>query len=109
VRIRPPSWSVDATGKIPADSALQAFRDVMDDPAKYPVLVHCFAGYHRTGAMCAVFRMDYQGWSNDEAIAEMRVLGYQVDHEDVLGYLTKYRAPTAGRNVLAIPVGNPKR
>ncbi|MBI1832191.1 MAG: tyrosine-protein phosphatase, partial [Planctomycetes bacterium] len=64
VRIPPPRWYPDADGKTPADDALKTFRAVMDDPANYPVLVHCFAGYHRTGAMCAVYRMDYQGWKN---------------------------------------------
>ena len=39
------------------------FLAVMDNRANYPVLVHCFAGIHRTGTMCAVFRMEYHGWS----------------------------------------------
>jgi protein tyrosine/serine phosphatase len=107
VRIPPPLWYPDKDGKIPADAALAQFRKVMDDPANYPVLIHCFAGLHRTGAMCAVYRMDYNGWTNAEAISEMRLLGYSIldDHEDVLGYLTNYRPPTGGPRVLAIPVG----
>ncbi len=61
----------------------------MDDPANYPVLIHCYAGIHRTGTMCAIFRMDYQGWTNDEAMNEMRTFGDTMldDHEDILGYL----------------------
>ena len=109
VRIPPPSWNPDADGKIPADKALQTFRDVMDDPANYPVLVHCFAGIHRTGAMCAVFRMDYQGWSNEQAMKEMRALGYSIldDHEDVHSYMTKYRSPQSTKAVRATPVARP--
>jgi tyrosine-protein phosphatase SIW14 len=85
-------WVPDQTGKVPAEIGLQAFRDIMDDPSNYPVLVHCFAGVHRTGTMCAMYRMDYQGWSNAEAMAEMRLLGYSIldDHEDVHTYLTNY-------------------
>ena len=105
VRIQPPSWYPDEAGNIQADAALQTFRDVMDDPANYPVLVHCFAGIHRTGAMCAVFRMDYQGWRNDQAMAEMRTMGYAIldDHEDVLSYMMKYSPPQAGKKVSAVP------
>jgi protein tyrosine/serine phosphatase len=104
VRIQPPSWGDREPGVFHADEALVEFRKVMDDPANYPVLIHCFAGLHRTGAMCAVFRMDYQGWTNAEAIAEMRLLGYTLDHEDVLGYLTKYQPVAARRHVEAVPV-----
>ena len=83
--IPPRQWLPDSTGKIPGDHSVAEFRKVMDDPANHPVLVHCFAGIHRTGAMCAVFRMDYQGWTNDEAMSEMRTLGYTMleDHDDV--------------------------
>jgi protein tyrosine/serine phosphatase len=106
VRIPPKQWYPDETGKVPADSSVQTFREVMDDPANYPVLVHCFAGIHRTGTMCAIFRMDYQGWSNEEAMAEMRALGYTIldDHEDVHGYLMSYRAPAAAKAVPVLPV-----
>ena len=105
VRIPPPKYYADADGNIPADAAMKTFRDVMEDPANYPVLVHCFAGLHRTGAMCATFRMDFQGWTNDEAVAEMRALGYDQDHEDVFRYLAKYRSPHPFKLVPATPAG----
>src|ERR1043165_2952186 len=93
VRIQPRGWSLDETGKVPSEINVQTFREIMDTPANHPVLVHCFAGNHRTGLMCAIYRMDYQGWTNDEAMAEMRTMGYSLldDHEDVQGFLTSYR------------------
>jgi tyrosine-protein phosphatase SIW14 len=65
----------------------------MDNPDNYPVLVHCFGGIHRTGAYCAIYRMEYEHWSNAQAIAELRAGGYKdLDDEwDLLGYLEQYR------------------
>src|SRR5437762_1483237 len=55
-------------------------------------MIHCFAGVHRTGAFCAVYRMEYQHWTNAEAIAELRACGYRdLDDEwDLLDYLESY-------------------
>jgi protein tyrosine phosphatase (PTP) superfamily phosphohydrolase (DUF442 family) len=91
-RIPPrPWWASDDT--VPAARGVLRFRAIMDDPANYPVLVHCFAGIHRTGAYCAVYRMEYEHWTNAEAIAEMRACGYRniEDEFDLLGYLEKYQ------------------
>jgi tyrosine-protein phosphatase SIW14 len=92
VRIVPRVWGADERGEVPAEQTVQEFLQVMDDPANYPVLVHCFAGIHRTGMMCAVFRMDYQGWNVDRAIQEMQHYGYEPAYftQDVESYLRKY-------------------
>lgn len=91
VRIQQRSWWA-SEGPVPAEEGLNEFRQVMDDPNKYPVLIHCFAGIHRTGAYCAVYRMDYHGWNNSDAIAEMRRLGYDtLDSDlDLHAYLENY-------------------
>ncbi len=91
VRISPRKWwSPD--GSVPAEKGVSIFREVMNDPHNYPVLIHCFAGVHRTGAFCAVYRMEYEHWSNDKAIAELRACGYRdLDDEwDLLEYLESY-------------------
>jgi protein tyrosine/serine phosphatase len=92
VRITPERWWA-SDDSVPAEKGIRRFRAVMDDPANYPVLIHCFAGVHRTGAYCAVYRMEYEHWSNAEAIAEMRSCGYRnIDDEyDLLSYLEGYR------------------
>ena len=74
VRIPPRAWWA-SDGSIPAEIGLAEFRKVMADEVNYPVLVHCFAGIHRTGAFCAVRRMDHDGWTNQDAIKEMRSAG----------------------------------
>jgi len=97
VRIPPRHWEA-ADGSSPADEGVRTFLDVMSDANNYPVLIHCFAGVHRTGAYCAVYRMEFEGWSNEEAIAELKGLGYaHLDEEwDILTYLERYR-PRLGK------------
>ncbi len=102
-RIPPRAWWA-SDGSIPAEIGLAEFREVMADPANYPVLVHCYAGIHRTGAVCAVRRMDHDGWTNEQAIKEMRNLGYTAEHMDVLPYLRKYRPKTETTAPAAPPI-----
>ena len=92
VRITPRVWEGPG-GSVPAEEGVRTFLEVMDDPKNYPVLVHCFRGVHRTGAHVAVYRMEYEHWTNAQAIAEVRAFGYvNLDDEwDVLGYLEQYR------------------
>jgi len=93
-------WSYDH-GVIPADENVEKFLKIMADPKKHPVLVHCFRGVHRTGTYCAIYRMEFQGWSNEEAMEELKALGYDnLDKEDdVRGYLERYapKGRKAGR------------
>lgn len=44
--------------------------------AKGPVLVHCLHGSDRTGLVVAMYRIVCQGWSKQQAIAEMENGGY---------------------------------
>jgi len=56
--------------------AIDEVLAVLDEEASYPVLIHCHAGLHRTGVLTAVYRMEYEGWSPDEAYREMKGQGF---------------------------------
>lgn len=58
--------------------AIDKFLKIMDDPNNYPVLLHCQAGLHRTGVLTAVYRMEYEGWSREMALQELRDNGFGV-------------------------------
>ncbi|MGB7922408.1 MAG: dual specificity protein phosphatase family protein [Pyrinomonadaceae bacterium] len=47
------------------------FLGLVNNPANWPVYVHCKGGRHRTGGMTAVYRITHDGWTADQAYAEM--------------------------------------
>lgn len=104
LRLSPEQWS-GINGIVPAEKNIKKFLEVMDDPSSYPVLVHCFAGTHRTGAYVAVYRMEYQGWDNARAVRELRDKGYvTLDGDlDVREFLEGYQ-PRRSKIVPIIPV-----
>jgi protein tyrosine/serine phosphatase len=57
-------------------AAIDAFVELLDRPEIYPVLIHCRAGLHRTGCMVAIYRMEYQGWTRNEAMNELKANGF---------------------------------
>ena len=73
------------------------FLPVADDASCAPALVHCVAGRDRTGTMCAVYRMECDGWKPARAAAEMRGYGFDPDRDEpalaywrfVLNYRTR--------------------
>jgi protein tyrosine phosphatase (PTP) superfamily phosphohydrolase (DUF442 family) len=91
-RISPRSWSA-ADGSVPAEEGVRKFLEIMDNPERHPVLVHCYGGIHRTGAFTAVYRMEYDHWTNQRAIGELRANGYTTLEDDwnLLEFLEDYR------------------
>ncbi len=91
-RLSPLRWS-EPDGSIPAQVNVDRFLEIINDPrTPRPILVHCFAGVHRTGAFVSIYRMERCGWSHDETIEEMfEIAGdRKVFDEDQLDYLRKY-------------------
>ena len=52
------------------------FLQIVTDPARTPVFVHCKHGSDRTGTMCALYRVAVQGWPKEAAIEEMTRGGF---------------------------------
>lgn len=93
VRISPRRWSDPDGGPPPIQEQIDRFLTEIDSArAEGPILIHCFAGIHRTGAYSAIYRMEYDNWSNSDAIREMQNCGYTTleDDPDILHYLENY-------------------
>jgi protein tyrosine/serine phosphatase len=93
-RLPPGDWS-PVDGVIPGERTVSDFLRIVTDPTAdhRPLLIHCFAGIHRTGAHCAVYRMEFDRWPADEAVAEMRSMGTPrtTFAPNLLNYLNGYR------------------
>lgn len=59
--------------QVPKPENLDAFFKVMDNPANYPVLIHCFHGVGRAEMYSAIYRIEYENWDRDEARKETRL------------------------------------
>lgn len=74
---------IESRKPIPEDQVRQFFL-VVDDPASGPILVHCSAGLHRTGYLCARYRVDKQGWPMEKAIAELLSFEFNAESQGVI-------------------------
>lgn len=56
------------------DDIVKALKAIQAAPK--PVLVHCQWGADRVGVVMAMYRIVFQGWTKDEALAEMKEGGF---------------------------------
>lgn len=60
----------------PEEEDVIRFLQIVTNPKRTPVLVHCQHGADRTGMMVAIYRIAVQGWSKEEAAREMTEGGF---------------------------------
>ena len=68
-RVKILTWDID-------DEQVVAVMRMLRDPENGPYLIHCQHGADRTGLMSAMYRVLEQGWSADDALAELTGGGY---------------------------------
>jgi protein tyrosine/serine phosphatase len=86
------------SGQVPTKETLKKFFEVLDDKSNYPILIHCYHGTGRAQIYSALYRIEYENWSNADARAKTRVIvegfGYRSSFSDgrVKGdYLMNYK------------------
>jgi protein tyrosine/serine phosphatase len=90
--------------------AIEKMLAVMDDPSNYPLLIHCRAGLHRTGCMAAIYRMEYEGWTPEQAVEEMKEHGFgskdcTAANDYVYQYVLTYRCGQRVGEIVPEPTG----
>jgi len=63
----------------PTPAVFDRFLSIVAQPEYQPVLVHCEQGFHRTGILCAAYRLRVDGWDMNRALEELRACGFEVD------------------------------
>lgn len=94
-----------ASGQVPTKETLRKFFEVLDKEESYPILIHCYHGTGRAQMYSALYRIEYENWSNADARAKTRVvvegLGYRSSFSDgkVKGdFLMNYQPRSMGEN-----------
>ena len=90
--------------------AFERFEKVMDDESSYPVLIHCNAGLNRTGVLVAVYRMEYQDWTREQAYRETMDNGFgrdvgTADNDYITQYILTYGRRGSRRRTAAAGAG----
>ena len=50
--------------QVPSQKEVDAVLEILDNPANYPVLIHCYHGIGRTDLFVALYRIEYEKWNN---------------------------------------------
>lgn len=72
---------------LPSGKKLAEFLKIVNEPKNRPVFVHCWHGSDRTGLAIASYRIMVQGWSLDDAVAELHEFGF---HHRVFPQILRY-------------------
>lgn len=60
--------------QVPSKETLSQYFKIMDNPENYPVLIHCYHGEGRAPLFAALYQIEYEGFSNEEARNNTRFL-----------------------------------
>ncbi len=74
------------SGQVPTKKTLKKFFEVLDDESNYPLLIHCYHGTGRAQIYSAIYRIEYEKWTNRDARAKTRFMvegfGYRSSFAD---------------------------
>lgn len=64
----------NGSDQVPKQKNLDTFFKIMDNKDNYPVLIHCYHGVGRAEMYSALYRIEYENWTNEEARQGVRAL-----------------------------------
>lgn len=75
----------------PTEDWINSCLKIINDPAHWPIYIHCKGGRHRTGVICAVVRFA-EGWTYERVYAEMKEYDFytKYGHECMGQFVQEY-------------------
>jgi protein tyrosine/serine phosphatase len=73
-KIKGVNYFNNGSDQVPDQKNLDIFFKIMDNPANYPVLIHCFHGVGRAEMYSAIYRIEYENMNKEEARKSTRFL-----------------------------------
>src|SRR4030095_6173188 len=74
----------------PADSAVDQALALIEAADNQPVFVHCHRGADRTGVIIAIYRIEQDGWTSEQAKAEAKRFGLGFWQVSLKNYIRDY-------------------
>jgi protein tyrosine phosphatase (PTP) superfamily phosphohydrolase (DUF442 family) len=65
------------TPQVPELETVDRFLELASDPENLPMLIHCKHGEGRSVLFSALYRIEFEGWENDEARKASRLLHFR--------------------------------
>lgn len=73
-KIKGVNYFNNGSDQVPKQKNLDTFFKIMDNKDNYPVLIHCYHGVGRAEMYSALYRIEYENWTNEEARQGVRTL-----------------------------------
>ena len=73
-KIKGVNYFNNGSDQVPDQKNLDIFFKIMDNPANYPVLIHCYHGVGRAEMYSAIYRIEYENMNKEEARTSTRFL-----------------------------------
>lgn len=73
-KIKGVNYFNNGSDQVPVQKNLDSYFKIMDNPANYPVLIHCYHGIGRAEMYSALYRIEYENWTNEQARQGVRTL-----------------------------------
>ena len=74
VKIGGVNYFNNGSDQVPKQENLDAFFKIMDNKANYPVLIHCYHGIGRAEMYSALYRIEYENFTNQTAREGIKAL-----------------------------------
>jgi tyrosine-protein phosphatase SIW14 len=74
----------------PSDDAVKEALSLINAPDNQPVFVHCHRGSDRTGTVIAIYRIEHDGWTSDQARTEAKQYGLGMWQMSMKDYINDY-------------------